>query len=1515
MDKIEKGISLFKYIKELYAQKYDVTKDVRKHQWFKFINEIPSDEENIIFNYLDRTDEVNEEETENTVILQVRKPEFEQCPSLPDSLNKWVNGNWDNFKSTVTPTSKLIQYKNGEEVIISFEDDIDRVKQFKEWNKKRDKWVKRQKKIEITRDFFNELYFLYLDLERESEMIEFMIGQGVLSCEINSNVNVYHPILLKRLALSFDAQENVITISDTNTNPEIYTMLLQEIDYINHSCVKGLKDELADNFYHPLDRNDTPDFLKSFAHLLYSDSRYEENSNSTTNLFDKLVIYNNPVFFVRKRTGGILKALEEIIDQISETRVLSGPLLNLIGENEPQLIERTEEIDLSESLAEISGEDKEILLSKEANKEQLEIAKRIENYNAVLVQGPPGTGKTHTIANLMGHFLAQGKNILVTSYTKKALSVVKEKVVPELQNLCVAVLGDNNKDMERSIDGITEYISSHTSLELSENIAKLKEKREHILEDLSRIRKNIFAIKNKEYETIIFGGKGYSVAEAARFVHDNEEELSYLPGEVLLNKPLPVSLSDLELVYQTNSKISILEESELNSNLPNPKELLSPKEFQDLIKNKNENIELLKSLKLKLNEMITVDMHNFLVYIDGEPLCENYNSGKAEEIKMILGRNKNKQYLEWEFNAILAGKKGGGFKKVWDNLVDIIEETSKFAGEITPLTIGKNLTTSDENILDGAITILNEIKDYLESGKKLNGFTFLLHKEWKNILHEVKINNNQMETAKDIEIAISLIKLKLKRKELESLWIELIQKHGGIAFGEFGEEPEQSCISYIPQIKECLSWYLKSFNEIKSMLIGCGFNPSCIEGTTQFTYPIQEVEYLTNLVYKVVPKYIQLAEITYVNLPQVLEKINNNYEKISRVNSESAVCGNILFAIKNEDINEYRNHFSILENLYTKYFYQSERKRIINDIAKYAPDWAKLIENRVGIHGESIVPNNIEEAWKWKQFSGIINEITSQPFDELQHKLVCLNTELRKATAELAENSSWYHLITRIEADISQKQALQGWKLTTKKIGKGTGKTAPKLKKEAQKLMAKCQSAVPAWIMPINKALESLDPTKNKFDIIIIDEASQADISSLAIMYLAQKIIIVGDDEQVSPSGVGLDVDKMENLSDMYIKGAIPNSHLYDMKSSLYDIAKTTFPTLMLKEHFRCVPNIIGYSNRLSYDYKIKPLRDDSDVPIKPATISYHVDGKREGRKRNTIEAENIVALMLACMKQPEYEGMTFGVISLLGDEQANLINKIINDKLSPQEYEERKILCGNASHFQGDERDVIFISLVDSNEGEGPLRISGEGVGKQTKQRYNVAVSRAKNQLWVVHSLDVNNDLKTGDMRKELIEYALNPLDFAQQESEIQSKADSPFEVSVANFLVKNGYHIVQQWTVGSYRIDMVAIYGDRKIAIECDGELYHSGYDKVRDDMERQTILERLGWKFIRIRGSEFYRNQDETMRRVLYELSDYGIQPEKNIEINAVKDTELKQRVITTAEQILYSWKLEDTEEIVF
>ena len=334
----------------------------------------------------------------------------------------------------------------------------------------------------------------------------------------------------------------------------------------------------------------------------------------------------------------------------------------------------------------------------------------------------------------------------------------------------------------------------------------------------------------------------------------------------------------------------------------------------------------------------------------------------------------------------------------------------------------------------------------------------------------------------------------------------------------------------------------------------------------------------------------------------------------------------------------------------------------------------------------------------------------------------------------------------------------------------------------------------------------------------------------------------------------------------------------------------------MLTEHFRCVPDIINYSNMLSYDWKIKPLRDAGTSKLIPATVNYRVDGISTG-KVNLIEADAIVALIQACIEQPEYDGKTFGVITLVGEKQASIIQNKLYEALGLKEYQKRRILCGNSANFQGDERDVIFISMVDSNVDSGPLRMRTEGNDDSTKKRYNVAVSRAKDQIWVVNSLDSSNDLKTNDLRKTLLEYVKNPKSFELKHQEILAKSDSPFEVEVASYLVNHGYHISQQWPVGGYRIDMVALYQDQKVAIECDGEKYH-GIDMVASDMERQTILERIGWRFIRIRGSEYYSNKEKTMTRVLSELHVLGIEPEESMEISEQKETDLLTRIKASA-----------------
>ena len=567
-------------------------------------------------------------------------------------------------------------------------------------------------------------------------------------------------------------------------------------------------------------------------------------------------------------------------------------------------------------------------------------------------------------------------------------------------------------------------------------------------------------------------------------------------------------------------------------------------------------------------------------------------------------------------------------------------------------------------------------------------------------------------------------------------------------------------------------------------------------------------------------------------------------------------------------------------------------------MSQIAPGWAQAVREREGVHGATSVPRDIERAWKYKQCQAIVEYADHANSSNPQKEISELGKRYRDITAKLAGMMAWLKIHKDLESNTELKVALNGWKQTVARIGKGTGKNASRHRSKARALMAKCQRAVPAWIMPIGQALDSFDPANNLFDIVIIDEASQADMTALAITYLAKKVIVVGDDKQVSPLSVGAKESTAEGLAASYIEGkGIPNAHLYRARYSLYEIAQQGFSPIMLTEHFRCVPDIIGFSNGLSYGGKIKALRDADAGGLMPALVPFRVEsGMRSGKaKINQQEAKAAVAIIRACLEQPEYENKTFGVLSLLGEEQADLIRNELLKEMDLAEFEKHEIICGNAAGFQGDERDVMILSMVDNNESETPLRFMGTGSDDAYKKRYNVAASRAKDQMWLVYSLDPARDLKSGDLRRQLIEYMLDPHTFDTQIEEAQEKAESDFELQVCTELSKRGYQYEQQKEVGSYRIDIVVQSDHHNVAIECDGDRWHSTEGQIIADMERQTILERVGWDFIRIRGSEFYSDRDATMDRVVAELAIYDIKPGQQLPTVARDTSELLERVL--------------------
>ena len=118
---------------------------------------------------------------------------------------------------------------------------------------------------------------------------------------------------------------------------------------------------------------------------------------------------------------------------------------------------------------------------------------------------------------------------------------------------------------------------------------------------------------------------------------------------------------------------------------------------------------------------------------------------------------------------------------------------------------------------------------------------------------------------------------------------------------------------------------------------------------------------------------------------------------------------------------------------------------------------------------------------------------------------------------------------------------------------------------------------------------------------------------------------MVGDDKQVSPVAVGQQLGIVGNLIRLHLDG-VPNAVLYDGRMSIYDLAKQSFPGLIcLMEHFRCVPDIIQFSNHLSYEGTIKPLREQASSQLTPHVVPYRVEGATRGSGK--VDAEEAAVL------------------------------------------------------------------------------------------------------------------------------------------------------------------------------------------------------------------------------------------------------------------------------------------------
>ena len=422
----------------------------------------------------------------------------------------------------------------------------------------------------------------------------------------------------------------------------------------------------------------------------------------------------------------------------------------------------------------------------------------------------------------------------------------------------------------------------------------------------------------------------------------------------------------------------------------------------------------------------------------------------------------------------------------------------------------------------------------------------------------------------------------------------------------------------------------------------------------------------------------------------------------------------------------------------------------------------------------------------------------------------------------------------------------------------------------------------PVFLMSPLSVAQFLEPGRLNFDLLLIDEASQIKpAEALGAVMRCKQIVVVGDQKQMPPTSFfdrQVSGDEMEEDEDMSL-----GSQAVHMESILSLCDARAMERAMLSWHYRSEhPSLIEVSNHEFYDAKLTypPTPFSGHQGLGLSLI--HTNGiYQRGRQRNNpIEADVICEHVLEHVRN--YPAQSLGVVALSVAQRDTIDNKMEFLRAAHPdvdrfctESKDEAFFVKNLENVQGDERDVIFISIGYGKDKDGYF---GQNFGPVSSQggerRLNVLFTRARKRCSVFASIsydEIRADVSSHEGPRVLKAYlkyaATGDMDIPQLTGE---EMDSPFERDVANVLLAHGYDVEAQVGSAGFKIDLAVRHPERKqdyaLAIECDGARYHSSAWARERDRLRQQVLEGKGWKFHRIWSTDWFYNRDTEVKKLL-------------------------------------------------
>ena len=440
----------------------------------------------------------------------------------------------------------------------------------------------------------------------------------------------------------------------------------------------------------------------------------------------------------------------------------------------------------------------------------------------------------------------------------------------------------------------------------------------------------------------------------------------------------------------------------------------------------------------------------------------------------------------------------------------------------------------------------------------------------------------------------------------------------------------------------------------------------------------------------------------------------------------------------------------------------------------------------------------------------------------------------------------------------------------------------------------------PVWLLSPENVSSLLPLSKNMFDIVIFDEASQVFIeNTIPTIYRGKTVVVAGDDKQLRPSAafmkryLGTDP---ETQDDYAVQAALEVDSLLDLAVARYESANLTY-------HYRSrSQELIDFSNAAFYSSGLQIAPNTSRDLVDPPIVRYKVEGKWINRK-NRVEARKVVEILSDIFKNRK-NNESIGIITF-NSEQQSVIADMIDEECTKNDAfrshmvaethrtengEDTGIFVKNLENVQGDERDIIIFSIGYAENENGKVYTSFGSLSADGGQnRLNVAITRAKRKIIVVTSIEPE-DLKVeaaknsgpkllqkylmyvravSEGKRDEVEAILSDLHTPEAKDEPHRLLRIDIARELKEKLEKQGYEADLALGAGTSRLSL-AIYDkdtDRYlVGVEIDSDAYSATDSPIERDVFKPKFLEARGWTVVRIWCRDWWLSPAKVVRYLI-------------------------------------------------